>query len=329
MSVIGTGAYGKVFLVKKKTNSHLFAMKVLKKASIVIHAKETEHTITERSILERVQHPFIVKLHYAFQTSSKLYLILDYCQGGELFSYLAREKMVSEDVAAFYSGELILALEHLHSLGIIYRDLKPENVLLNKDGHVVLTDFGLSKVAVDARTVCGTVEYMAPETINESTAYDKTVDYWSLGIMIYDMITGSPPFSGNNRKKVMDSILNKKITYPNYISSFAKDLLIKLLRKNPAQRLGHGDNGVAQIKKHGFYRKINWTKLANLDVDVPLKPLGAVRLISTDLLANFDSHFTSMPLESPSQDLPPELMDERHSQLFRGFSFVASTSEYL
>ncbi len=149
-SVIGRGAYGKVFLVRKKDDvSSFYAMKVLRKASLMIHQKDVEHTMNERQILEAIQHPFIVKLFYAFQTSFKLYLILGYAPGGELFTYLAKERMFTEDMVVFYSSELILALDHLHSLGIIYRDLKPENVLLAADGHILLTDFGLSKVAVD------------------------------------------------------------------------------------------------------------------------------------------------------------------------------------
>lgn len=189
VSVVGKGAYGKVFLVKKKGIStstdpdqadNVYAMKVLRKAHIVLREIDQRHTRSERSILEAVRHPFIVKLYYAFQTASKLYLILSFASGGELFTYLATERMFSESVCCFYSAELLLALEHLHSLGIIYRDLKPENVLLSSSGHVMLTDFGLSKVAVDASTICGTLEFMSPEVINEKQ-YDRTVDYWSLG----------------------------------------------------------------------------------------------------------------------------------------------------
>lgn len=196
LKVIGKGAYGKVFLVRKIhgiDKNQYYAMKVLKKAHIVLHQKDTEHTQNERSILEEVRHPFLVRLFYAFQTDSKLYLILDYAPGGELFMYLEKEKMLMEDVAQFYMAELVLALEHLHKLGIIYRDLKPENVLLDQEGHVKLTDFGLSKVALNedqrANTVCGTVEYMAPEIL-ANLPYGKMVDWWSLGALSYDMMTG-------------------------------------------------------------------------------------------------------------------------------------------
>ncbi|KAJ3413706.1 serine/threonine protein kinase psk1 [Chytridiales sp. JEL 0842] len=301
LKVIGRGAFGKVFLVKKKNTSKFYAMKVLRKASIILHTKTAEHTQNERSILERIQHPFIVKLWYAFQTPHKLYLILGlyhyltsslpyltvecigYAPGGELFTHLANERMFSEDVAAFYIGELLLALEHLHSLGIIYRDLKPENVLLDKDGHILLTDFGLSKVALSTQTLCGTIEFTAPEVLEGNSDYGRAVDFWSLG------------FSGNNRKKVMEAIMKKKLTYPNYLSSFAKEILTKLLKKNPQQRLGYV-NGASDIKKHGFFRKINWKLLASREVEPPIIP----SVIEPEDTSNFHDAFTNEPvIDSP------------------------------
>lgn len=227
ISVIGKGAYGKVFLVQKHPSEKLYAMKVLKKATIIVHGA-SDHQLSERSILEAISHPFIVKLHFAFQTSTRLYLILTYASGGELFSFLHTEKMFNDDQARFYIAELLLGLEHLHELGIIYRDLKPENVMLDKDGHLLLTDFGLSKVAIDAQSVCGTVEFMAPEVLEERYRYGKEVDYWSLGIMLYDMVVGSPPFTGGNRKKIMENVLKKKPIFPNYITQDTRDLCTKV-----------------------------------------------------------------------------------------------------
>ncbi|KAJ3300473.1 serine/threonine protein kinase psk1 [Borealophlyctis nickersoniae] len=329
ISVIGKGAYGKVFLVKKKRDqsaTNYYAMKVLRKASLVVHGKEavstTENTCHERSILEDIRHPFIVNLYYAFQTHTKLYLILSYASGGELFTYLAKEKMFAEEVACFYTAELLLALEHLHNLGIIYRDLKPENVLLDATGHILLTDFGLSKVALDARTVCGTVEFMAPEVLDEKAPYDKAVDYWSLGIMLYDMLTGCPPFTGNNKKKIMDAIVKKKLTCPNYMTSFAKDICGKtpivntqLLKKNPKQRLGSCNAGAAAAKKHSFFRKINWTKMAAREITPPITPT----LQNPADVSNFDAAFTGMPiLDSPCDSNLHGYFDE-----FKGFSYVA------
>ncbi|KAF9110208.1 serine/threonine protein kinase psk1 [Mortierella sp. AM989] len=301
LKVIGRGAYGKVYLVRHIATNALYAMKVLKKASIIVHAKDTECTMSERKILEAIRHPFIVKLHYAFQTDHRLYLILEYASGGELFTHLATERMFSEENTAFYAAQLVLALEHLHSLGIIYRDLKPENIMLNAHGDIVLTDFGLSKVPLEnsdgrTNTVCGTIEYMAPEVISERMHYDRTVDWWSLGIVIHDMLTGSPPFIANNRKKTMDAILNKKLNLPYYLSSDAKDLLTKLLKRTPTARLGHGLKGVENIKKHRFFRKIDWKLLALRELEPPIVPF----LSDPESVENFNSEFTGLPVqESP------------------------------
>ncbi|KAF9352018.1 serine/threonine protein kinase psk1 [Mortierella sp. AD094] len=301
LKVIGRGAYGKVYLVRHIASNALYAMKVLKKASIIVHAKDTECTMSERKILEAIRHPFIVKLHYAFQTDHRLYLILEYASGGELFTHLATERMFSEENTAFYAAQLVLALEHLHSLGIIYRDLKPENIMLNAHGDIVLTDFGLSKVPLEnsdgrTNTVCGTIEYMAPEVISERVHYDRTVDWWSLGIVIHDMLTGSPPFVAGNRKKTMDAILNKKLNLPYYLSSDAKDLLTKLLKRVPTARLGHGPKGVENIKNHRFFRKINWKLLALRELEPPIVPF----LSDPESVENFNSEFTGLPVqESP------------------------------
>ncbi|KAJ3004018.1 UNVERIFIED_CONTAM: Ribosomal protein S6 kinase beta-1 [Siphonaria sp. JEL0065] len=295
LKVIGQGGYGKVFLVRKKETQTIYAMKVLKKATLVIHTKTVEHTKNERSILSQLAHPFIVKLHYAFQTTEKLYLILQYAPGGELFSHLANQRMFDEDMASFYIGELLLALEHLHGLGIIYRDLKPENVLLDEVGHVLLTDFGLSKVALETRTVCGTIEFTAPEVLDVQCEYGPAVDYWSLGVMLYDMLTGRPPFSGNNRKKVMEQILKQKVTFPPYLTSYAKDLLNKLLKKNPVQRLGSGPTGTQEIKSHSYFRKLNWKQLAARELEPPITPEVSGSLDTR----NFDACFTDMAIESP------------------------------
>lgn len=178
-----------MFLVRHKKSECLYAMKVLKKASLVLHVN---HVKTERQILEQVRHPFIVQLYYAFQTKEELHMILQYAVGGELFRYMNQEGMFDEPMASFYAAELVLALSHLHSLGIVYRDLKPENCLLDLDGHILLTDFGLSKVSLDGRTntICGTPEFMAPEIL-AGLHYDYAVDWWSLGVLIYDMLSGA------------------------------------------------------------------------------------------------------------------------------------------
>ena len=302
--VIGKGAYAKVFLVQKSTapdQGTYYAMKVLRKAHIIIHQKDREHTRTERVILEEVRHPFIVRLFYAFQTDEKLYLILDYAPGGELFTYLDRQKMFLEDTAKVYMCELVLALEHLHSLGIIYRDMKPENVLLDAQGHIKLTDFGLSKVGVGdegrTQTVCGTVEYMAPEVLAHQS-YDYSVDWWSLGAMSFDMLTGRPPFTSNNRKKTIDMIMNKKLVLPKFLTADARDLLTKLMKKRPEVRLG-SKTGAEELKKHAFFRRIDWKKVLERGYDAPIQP----EIRAPDDVANFHEDFTSMPVvDSPVTD---------------------------
>ncbi|KAL1918447.1 uncharacterized protein VTP21DRAFT_3107 [Calcarisporiella thermophila] len=275
LRVLGKGAYGKVYLVRHKRDGELYAMKVLKKASIMGVKKDTEHIKAERSILEEACHPFIVKLCFAFQTEQYLYLVMEYACGGELFTHMEKEGKFSERVAAFYIAELVLALEHLHNRGIIYRDLKPENCMLDREGHILITDFGLSKVAAGedgrASTVCGTVEYMAPEMLLQ-VDYDRTVDVWSLGIMLYDMLTGSPPFTSYNRKRTMEAILNNKLRLPWHLSADAKDLITLLLRKNPNMRLGSGPEGISALKSHRFFRHIDWRALEAKEVTPPIIP---------------------------------------------------------
>lgn len=201
LKVLGKGGYGKVFQVKKRGGAdkhRLYAMKVLKKATIARNAKDTAHTKAERNILESVKNPFVVDLIYAFQTDGKLYLILEYLSGGELFMQLEREGIFMEDMASFYLAEILLGLEHLHLEGIIYRDLKPENILLDCNGHIKLTDFGLCKESIfegtQTHTFCGTIEYMAPEILLR-LGHDKSVDWWSFGALMFDMLTGSVSFT--------------------------------------------------------------------------------------------------------------------------------------
>ncbi|ORZ24529.1 kinase-like domain-containing protein [Absidia repens] len=319
LCVLGRGAFGKVHLVRHHKSQQLYAMKILKKASFVVQGKQANQLKTERQILEEVRHPFIVKLYYAFQTSDELHMVLEYAVGGELFRHLSHEGMFSEPMARFYAAELVLALEHLHSLGIVYRDLKPENCLLDAQGHVILTDFGLSKVTVSmdgkSNTICGTLEYIAPEILM-GLDYDYVVDWWSLGILLYDMLTGSPPFTGQ-RKKTTDAILSKKIQMPYYLTSDAKDLLSKLLRKNPNVRLGAKPKKTDAVRKHRFFSKIHWKDLENRKVMPPICP------VVTDPAAaeNFDPQFTNQAIVGS----PPSTHYEEKHHHFRDFSFVESS----
>ncbi|XP_051538897.1 ribosomal protein S6 kinase alpha-3 isoform X6 [Myxocyprinus asiaticus] len=321
--VLGQGSFGKVFLVKKTTGpdaGQLYAMKVLKKATLKV--RDRVRTKMERDILVEVNHPFIVKLHYAFQTEGKLYLILDFLRGGDLFTRLSKEVMFTEEDVKFYLAELALALDHLHGLGIIYRDLKPENILLDDDGHIKLTDFGLSKESIDhenkAYSFCGTVEYMAPEVVNRR-GHTYSADWWSYGVLMFEMLTGTLPFQGKDRKETMTMILKAKLGMPQFLSSEAQSLLRSLFKRNPSNRLGAGPDGVEEIKRHQFYANIDWNKLFRREMYPPFKPASS----RPDDTFYFDPEFTAKtPKDSPG--VPPSA---NANQLFRGFSFVAITSE--
>ncbi|CAH3043153.1 unnamed protein product [Pocillopora meandrina] len=327
LKVLGTGAYGKVFLVRKRGGyftGNLYAMKVLKKATIVQKAKTAEHTRTERQVLEAVRRcPFLVTLHWAFQTESKLHLIMDYVNGGELFTHLYQREKFTEDEVRIYIGEIIIAIEHLHRLGIIYRDIKLENILLDSDGHVVITDFGLSKEfsapnsGERAYSFCGTIEYMAPEVVKGgSRGHDKAVDWWSLGVLMYELLTGASPFTVDGEKNSQSEI-SKRILYnnppmPADISGDVVDLLLKLLQKDPKVRLGA--KGAQDIKDHPFFKAIDWGLLAERKIAAPFKPrIG----FETDV-SNFAEEFTDMvPTYSPAAI--PKTAD----RIFKGYSFVA------
>jgi len=322
LKVLGKGGYGKVFQVKKTTGSDinkLYAMKVLKKATIARNAKDTAHTKAERNILECVKNPFVVDLIYAFQTDGKLYLILEYLSGGELFMQLEREGIFMEDMASFYLAEILLALEHLHSEGIIYRDLKPENILLDSVGHIKLTDFGLCKESIfegsQTHTFCGTIEYMAPEILLRH-GHDKSVDWWSFGALMFDMLTGSPPFTAENRKKTIDKIVSAKLLVPPYLTNEARDLIKKLLKKKPSQRYGSGPDDALPLKNHPFFRQYNWDSVYNRLCEPPYKPI----LKSEDDVSQFDTKFTKQaPIDSPVDST----LSESANQVFLGFTYIA------
>ncbi|XP_050809208.1 ribosomal protein S6 kinase alpha-5 isoform X4 [Gopherus flavomarginatus] len=328
LKVLGTGAYGKVFLVRKISghdNGKLYAMKVLKKATIIQKAKTAEHTRTERQVLEHIrQSPFLVTLHYAFQTDTRLHLILDYINGGELFTHLSQRERFTENEVQIYIGEIVLALEHLHKLGIIYRDIKLENILLDSNGHVVLTDFGLSKEFLTdenerAYSFCGTIEYMAPDIVRGGdTGHDKAVDWWSLGVLMYELLTGASPFTvdgeKNSQAEISRRILKSEPPYPQEMSALAKDVIQRLLMKDPKKRLGCGPGGADEIRQHPFFQKINWDDLAAKKIPAPFKPV-----IRDELdVSNFAEEFTEMdPTYSPAAT------PQTSEKIFQGYSFVA------
>ncbi|XP_049872430.1 ribosomal protein S6 kinase 2 beta isoform X2 [Pectinophora gossypiella] len=318
LKVLGEGSFGKVFLVRKVVGADagtLYAMKVLKKATLKV--RDRERTKMERNILVEMGHPFIVKLHYAFQTAGKLYLILDFLRGGDLFSRLSKEVMFTEEDVKFYLAELALALEHVHKLGIIYRDLKPENILLDADGHIALTDFGLSKLPPSsdkAYSFCGTVEYMAPEVVNRK-GHSFAADWWSFGVLMFEMLTGNLPFHGPTRHETMTQILKAKLGMPSNLSEEAQSLLRALFKRNPQNRLGAGHHDIEDIKSHEFFASIDWDALLKKEVIPPFRPAVS----RADDAFYFDSEFTC---RTP-RDSPGVPASANAHELFRGFSFVA------
>ncbi|CAN1277252.1 Serine/threonine-protein kinase AtPK2/AtPK19 [Linum perenne] len=262
LKVVGQGAFGKVFQVRKNGTSEIYAMKVMRKDKIV-EKNHVEYMKAERDILTKVDHPFIVQLKYSFQTKYRLYLVLDFINGGHLFFQLYHQGLFREDLARVYAAEIVSAVSHLHSNGIMHRDLKPENILLGEDGHVMLTDFGLAKEFDEntrSNSMCGTVEYMAPEII-QGKGHDKAADWWSVGVLLYEMLTG------------------------------------KLLQKESSRRLGCGDKGSQEIKNHKWFKPINWKKLETREVQPSFLP----NVDGKNCTANFETKWTDMPLlDSPA-----------------------------
>lgn len=271
LALIGKGSFGKVMQVRKKDTGKIYAMKVLDKKHILAH-NEVEHTLAEKHILQEIHHPFLVNLNFSFQTEGNLYFILDYVNGGELFFHLQKDKKFSEERVVFYGAEILLALEHLHSNGIIYRDLKPENLLLTNEGHIVLTDFGLCKEGIlkeedRTATFCGTPEYLAPEVL-KGKGYGKAVDWWSFGSLLYEMLTGLPPFYSTDVQEMYRKIMTDKLKFPSTMSENAKSLLDGLLKRDLEQRL----KDPSKIKDHPFFASINWEDLYYKKVKAPFIP---------------------------------------------------------
>lgn len=274
---LGKGSFGQVFLVKKLDDNTHYALKVLNKSHITQN-NLLKYAMTEKNVMSYIRHPFIVSLRYAFQTSQKLCLVMDYCPGGDLGSLLATEKRFSEEVTRLYATEVLLALEHLHSLDIIYRDLKPDNVILDADGHAMLTDFGLSKEGISSAmttsSFCGSIAYLAPEILLRQ-GHGKTVDWYLLGVMMYEMMVGYPPYFNNKREIMFQNIKSAPLHLPSFLSVPSKDLLRKLLIRDPSQRLGaHSD--AEEIKKHPFFKRIDWGQVMRREQKMPRPPRHSV-----------------------------------------------------
>ncbi|XP_036414207.1 serine/threonine-protein kinase Sgk2b [Colossoma macropomum] len=315
LKVIGTGSFGKVLLARHRENDRYYAVKVLKK-QMILKKNAEGHVICERSVLlKTVNHPFLVRLHFSFQTRDRLYLVLDYASGGELFYHLQRERVFTESRARFYAAEMASALGYLHSLHIVYRDLKPENILLDSAGHVVLTDFGLCKEGIvgraTTRTFCGTPEYLAPEVLQQRE-YDRTVDWWGLGAVLHEMLYGLPPFYSADRMVMLSNIMFQPLVLKAGVSKAGRDLLKRLLNRDRAKRLG-AKHDVAELQHHSFFSSIRWDDLVAKKIQPPFVP----SLSGPDDLTNIDPAFTNLPV-------PQSLgVCEDAGMTFPGFSYMS------
>ncbi|KAL5478719.1 SCH9_1 [Sanghuangporus weigelae] len=296
LKLIGRGTYGRVFQVRKKDTRQIHAMKVVSKKK-VIASREVTHTLAERNILQQSQNsPFLVGLKFSFQTDTDLFLVTDFKNGGELFWHLQKEARFSEEKVRFYIAELVLALEHLHKCDIVYRDLKPENILIDATGHVALCDFGLSKLGLKqgqlTNTFCGTSEYLAPEMLVDERGHSKLVDFWSLGVLLFEMCFGWSPFYSEDKEKMYENICFAKIKFPkNVLSTDAKQFVKGLLTRNPKQRLG-AQRDTEELKEHPFFKSIDWEALAEERVTPPFIPSAE----SDESTENFDPTFTNVRL---------------------------------
>ncbi|OIW07442.1 hypothetical protein TanjilG_19283 [Lupinus angustifolius] len=320
LKVVGQGAFAKVYQVRKKGTSDIYAMKVMRKDKIM-EKNHAEYMNAERDILTKIEHPYVVQLRYSFQTKYRLYLVLDFVNGGHLFFQLYHQGLFREDLARIYAAEIVSAVSHLHSNGIMHRDLKPENILMDVDGHVMLTDFGLAKCfkeSTRSNSLCGTLEYMAPEIIL-GKGHDKAADWWSVGILLFEMLTGKPPFCGGNREKIQQKIVKDKMKMPAFLSSEAHSLLKGLLQKEAGKRLGSGAKGIEEIKGHKWFKPINWKKLDAREIQPSFRP----EVAGMQCVANFDKRWTDMPVvDSPAAS-------PNGGNPFKDFSYVRPAASFL
>lgn len=335
LKVLGRGSFGKVMLCRKKDegpNGPLYAMKTLRKQALV-KRNQLLHTKTERNILQNIQHPFLVNLRFAFQTPDKLYMVLEYMGGGELFHWLKAHRKFTETRGKLYAAEITLALEALHSRDIIYRDLKPENILLDLDGHLRLTDFGLSKdnvmgagAAGGTKTFCGTPEYLAPEIL-ENKGHGKAVDWWSFGTLVYEMICGLPPFYDTNVQRMYHKILHAPLRFPSHLSTGAKGFLHGLLQRKVDARLGSARDS-EEVKEHAWFSDLDFERVMRKEYTpefVPASTKGGEGYDGADA-SFFDEEFTGeKPVDS---HVTSQLSgDAQEKSKFEGFTFTGSELE--
>ena len=316
LKILGQGSFGKVVLVKNENNNKLYAMKILDKKYIV-KKNQVSHTQTERAMLEKLKHPFIVRLNYAFQDSKRLYFLTEFLQGGELFFHLRRNSGYKEKAVRFYMCQILLALEYMHNNNYIYRDLKPENILIDKEGNIKLTDFGLSKIMppdeTTTYTMCGTAEYLAPEILF-GKGYDKTCDWFSFGVVLFEMFCGYHPFKSKGQK-IDPNIYLRKTYIPDKVGKTARDLIEKLFVSNPKKRLGYKSSD--EVKNHPFFKGIDFDKVLRKEYKPPFIP----KLKDDTDLRYFDENYTQLKVENEKQAEGEE--DEFN---FEGFSFQQDES---
>ncbi|KAM9353063.1 serine/threonine-protein kinase Sgk2b [Symphorus nematophorus] len=323
LKVIGKGSFGKVLLAKHRKHGGYYAVKVLQK-QMIVKRREQKHVMVERSVLLKgLQHPFLVGLHFSFQTPNMLYFVLDYVNGGELFYHLQREGSFPEPRAAFYAAEMAMALGYLHSLNIVYRDLKPENILLDSEGHVMLTDFGLCKegVAIGGimHTFCGTPEHLAPEVL-QGQPYSPAVDWWSLGTVLFEMLYGLPPFYSHNRVQMFENILHAPLQLRGGASQAVCSLLEGLLERDVSKRLG-ASSDLVELQEHAFFASINWDDLLDRKARPPFIP----KVTGPCDVSYIDPEFT---LQSVPSSVTERCKPGTTSEAFPGFSFM-NPAEYM
>ncbi|CAO3618439.1 unnamed protein product [Cunninghamella echinulata] len=333
IKVLGKGCMGKVLLVRHQRTHQLLALKAIRKG-VVIEQNETQHIKTERDILAMIaaiRHPFLIKLHHAFQDTNQLFLVLDYYGGGDLANQLARYQRFTPERSRLYTAEILLGLQELHRLGILYRDLKPENILLASDGHIILTDFGLSKqfgVGTnfdDQRTgtFCGTAEYLAPEIL-QGLSYNYSVDLWSLGTILYEMLMGLPPFWAKTHAEMYNRVLRDPLEFPEDLDEATIDFITGLLQRQPSDRLGTGEDGPRMIRSHPYFESLEWTDVYYKRIRPPYIP----RLKSEIDFSHFDREFLEMtPRLSPT--LSHEKISSQYDLAFQGYSYTNSDSNIM
>ncbi|KAM6166968.1 serine/threonine-protein kinase N2 isoform 3-T3 [Erethizon dorsatum] len=321
-AVLGRGHFGKVLLAEYKHTNEMFAIKALKKGDIVAR-DEVDSLMCEKRIFETVnsvRHPFLVNLFACFQTKEHVCFVMEYAAGGDLMMHIHTD-VFSEPRAVFYAACVVLGLQYLHEHKIVYRDLKLDNLLLDTEGFVKIADFGLCKEGMGygdrTSTFCGTPEFLAPEVLTE-TSYTRAVDWWGLGVLIYEMLVGESPFPGDDEEEVFDSIVNDEVRYPRFLSTEAISIMRRLLRRNPERRLGAGEKDAEDVKKHPFFRLIDWSALMDKKVKPPFVPTIRGR----EDVSNFDDEFTSeAPILTPPRE--PRILSEEEQEMFRDFDYIA------